>query len=162
MEYPELAPGVDSETAGVVRGYCRWHIAPVVTETLVLPSSGSSSIILPTLKLRAVTALTIDGTALTSDELADLNWYQAGYIRTGRRIPCKGRAISVTITHGFEECPIEILAAVTRIDAGVPYAGLKSAATLSNSFSTAAGDTDDGFDPYVSRILGDYRVPIGS
>jgi hypothetical protein len=162
VDYPELAPGVDSETAGVIRGYCHWHIAPVVTETIVRPGSGGSTILLPTLKLRAVTALTIDGTALTADELLALDWYQDGYIK--HCTPRKGRAITITITHGYDTCPPDVLAAAKAVSAGAQFVGLKSGATLSNSFATW-GPTlgaDAGLDPYATSILDRYRTTIGS
>ena len=51
--------------ASRIRTECGWHIAPRVTETVILDSIGSASISLPTLHLVGVSAVRVwDGTQM--------------------------------------------------------------------------------------------------
>lgn len=98
--------GVDeaawSAACEAARAYCGWHIAPSVIETVTLDGPGSSVLMLPSLKVTEVTSITNDGVAV-----ADPEWSEAGMVRgcwTG-----KFRGVTVSMQHGYEECPGEIL-----------------------------------------------------
>ena len=52
-----------------VRGYCEWHIAPSVTETLTLDGPGGSVLHLPSAHVTAVASVTNDGAVI-----ADPQW----------------------------------------------------------------------------------------
>ena len=56
-----LGPLLDAASAAV-RRYCGWHIGPVAEETLVLDGPGGDLLVLPTLRLEAVTAFWTEGT----------------------------------------------------------------------------------------------------
>ena len=98
--------GVDeaawSAACGAVRAYCGWHIAPSVTEEVTLDGPGSGVLLLPSLKVTDVSAVTNDGTTVTDPE-----WSEAGMVRGSWS--CKFRGVTVTMTHGYEECPSEII-----------------------------------------------------
>ena len=108
-----LAPapvGVDQDAwdaaCSAVRAYCGWHVAPSVTETVILDGSGSSVQMLPSLHVTDLTSITNDGTLVTDPE-----WSEAGMVRgcwTGRF-----RGVTVQMTHGYDECPAEILGVLT-------------------------------------------------
>ena len=51
MTWPALYEGVDPAAQAAVRAYCGWHIAPSLSETLVLDGTGARAFILPTLHL---------------------------------------------------------------------------------------------------------------
>lgn len=163
MDYPELVasvPGVPGDDlkvlTGVVRDYCRWHIAPVVAETITLDGTGSSTVLLPTLRLLAVTAVTLDGEAL---DLADVRVSaEKGAIRLGRRVCDRYGELQVTFTHGHQDCPDSLRAVLKSMHATGQFAGLTSAATLSNSFSRLV-NAETGWDPYAESILANYRRP---
>jgi hypothetical protein len=108
VDVPLAAPpeGVDavawSAACEAARAYCGWHIAPSVTETVTVDGPGGSILMLPTLHLTDVASITNDGTAVTDPE-----WSEAGMVRGSWS--CRFRGVEVTMTHGYDSCPPEIL-----------------------------------------------------
>lgn len=96
----------ESSTAAaesLVRRYCGWHIAPVIDEVIVPRPAEAGVLYLPTMRLLEVLAVTVDGVALSEDEIGGLWWDEPGTIeRPGYRWPSRPRAVSVTIRHGFD------------------------------------------------------------
>ena len=87
-----LAAGV-----GAVRAYCGWRIAPTGQETVtVYPCD--SAVLLPTLKLVSLDAVTRDG------EPVDLTGVDARENGVVYGLPM-ARPLVVTFTHGYEEWP---------------------------------------------------------
>lgn len=80
------ADAVDVASA-VVRAYCGWHIAPVLTTDVVCDGPGSTTLILPTLRLQSINSCTVsgppdDGIAPTVVDLAtEVEWSEAGVVR---------------------------------------------------------------------------------
>lgn len=98
---------IDSATAAV-RRYCGWHITPTRTETLTLLGDGSSTLMLPSLCVSDVAAVTYDGTVLAPEDYA---WTPYGVITLARSVflaqpfwtvPLH---VAVTLTHGFTAAP---------------------------------------------------------
>lgn len=121
-------PAADDETArlltaalGAARRYCGWHVTPVLTDPAVkLDGPGSPLLVLPTLRLSALTSVTENGFAL---DLSALTWSTRGLVRkkSGARWSDKFGAIEVGITHGFEAAPdwqAAVLSMVDRISTG--------------------------------------------
>lgn len=101
---PEGVEGGAWDAACVtVRQYCGWHIAPAVTETITLDGPGGTLLRLPSLRVTAVIEVTNQGSAVS-----DPQWSQHGMIRG--RWTDRFRGITVTMTHGYDECPADILA----------------------------------------------------
>jgi hypothetical protein len=102
--------GVDADAweaaCGAVRAYCGWHVAPSVTETVTVDGPGGNVLFLPTLHLTGITSLTNDGTTVTDPE-----WSEAGMVRGSWT--SKFRGVVAEITHGYEECPAEIIGVLT-------------------------------------------------
>lgn len=92
--------------AGQVRRICGWHIAPVVSETLVLDHDGSSVLYLPSLKIESVEKVE-DLTGTTPRELSGWRWSGVGLIEGA--FPRGYRSVAVTLTHGYAECPADLL-----------------------------------------------------
>ena len=90
-----------------VRNFCRWHIAPSFTETVTMDGPGAPILFLRTRHLTAVESVTEDGAAVAADHYM---WNRAGMVR--RTYGCwsgKFASIQVTITHGLDTCPPEVL-----------------------------------------------------
>lgn len=86
-----------------IRNYCGWHIAPVVTQDLVLNGSGSQSIFVPSLKIVRVISCVADGHSLDPESL---EWAEEGFLRRSCGTwPDKLRSVRLTIEHGFEDAP---------------------------------------------------------
>lgn len=96
-----------AQAQGAIRRYCGWHVAPSIPETLTLDGSGSRSLWLPSMYVTAVASITDCGTTV---DAADYDWSANGYVR--RRCGCwspRPRQIVVTLTHGYEDIPPELI-----------------------------------------------------
>ena len=111
MEYPGIVSPQDLEDAqagnldffasqatAAVRAFCGWHVAPVITEDLVVDTPDSDVLLLPTMRLVNVVSASVDGV----DVLADLEWSEAGMVRNCRGWRRRFRGLSITIEHGFD------------------------------------------------------------
>ena len=160
----DIPAGYDPEAVeasmAAVRAFCGWHIAPVISEDLILDSHGGYLLMLPTLKLVSVDAFTINGEAVL-----DAEWSQAGIIKNAT--PSLGwwehsfRSVAISITHGYETCPAEIRSVVL----GVARSGLTSSRVVSQttgpfSVTYAQGASAPfGIGLYETAILSRYRLP---
>lgn len=131
-----------AETA--VRAYCGWHVAPVITEDIVIDGSGSHHVLIPSLKVVDITAAKNGGTEL--DPL-DLEWSEAGMVRVPGRWTARLRGVRMTVTHGFAEVPdvAEIVRAIAARASSAP-AGItrEQAGQVSLSFSSTAPGVSGG------------------
>lgn len=83
--------------AAAIRAYCGWHVAPVITETIIRDGNGRSTLVLPSRKIVNVLSVKIDGTDVTSS----VRWSEAGMLE-GVCFPHRFRAVEVTLEHGFK------------------------------------------------------------
>ena len=123
---------------GVVRGWCRWHVAPVRTETIVADGSGGRTLTLPSQRLSDVTEIRVDGGADPSVE-----WWSNGTLRRAAGFDDRPRLVEVDATHGFDfdDAP-EVLMAV---------------ASIANRITGATGA--EGVDPGVEeKAIGSFRI----
>lgn len=119
--YPDLvgfADGIDSAddlaaAGAAVRAECGWHIAPRVTETVTLDGDGGNLLVLPSLHVVTVTAVTdADDVALDDWSLSSLGLLE----RTGCRLWPKGYgSVKVTLTHGLTKAPPDLVAVVVEL-----------------------------------------------
>ncbi len=100
-----------------IRGSCDWHIAPVITETVVMSGSGHRVLNLPSLRVVSVVEV-----RELEDDVALTDWRLVG----GGRLVYGGRAshrftggwprgdynIAVTLTHGYEAIPEDLKGAI--------------------------------------------------
>ena len=157
-----LAPapaGVDpsawAAACGAVRGYCGWHIAPSVSETVTVDGPGGSLLLLPTLHLTDLTDVTNDGTAVTDPE-----WSEAGMVRGSWT--SKFRGVKATLTHGYETCPAEVLAVVTDMAKSAVLMGAANVQAGPYSMSPlphAAQAGAVGMSDLQRAVLDRYKLP---
>jgi len=90
-----------------VRDFAGWHIAPVLTQTLTLNGSGERSLLLPTLRVKAIAAASNAGVEL--DPTA-LEWSEDGRIRLpdGQRWTDRLRGVRITLEHGIDDASLVI------------------------------------------------------
>lgn len=86
----------------MVRDYCGWHVAPVVTQTLVLDGSGARSLFVPSLKVLNITDCKVRGVEL---DVSTLEWSGDGFLRRDCGWPARLRSVELTLEHGFESAP---------------------------------------------------------
>lgn len=104
-----------SGALAAARSYCGWHVIGERTVTLTLDGPGSPLLVLPTLRLTDISALTEDGQ--TIDPLT-LEWSQLGLVYKAARARWtrRYRGITATITHGFADAPDFNNAIVSLVD----------------------------------------------
>jgi hypothetical protein len=97
---PRVQPLLDGATTAI-RRYCRWHVAPVVDETIVMDYDGSATIILPTLRLISVAGLKING-----EELFDFEVSHNGEILLARPYLPRLSGVEISLRHGFDSAAV--------------------------------------------------------
>ena len=149
---PDLFDGVDPGVQALIRAYCGWHVAPVITETVTVDGPGKDVLCLPTLHLLDLVDVLNDTTPVQPE------WSQAGF---ARRVCWTGklRGITATLTHGYDDCPLEVVAAGRRLTQTASMATGSSIRVGAVSISGGQVDSSSGIDPYCSAILDRYRLP---
>lgn len=163
---PLIGPptGVDPSkwlaACAAIRSYCRWHIAPSVSEVLTLDGSGRPVQFLPTLRLTELSLITNDGVTITNPE-----WSRAGMVRGPRCWSSKWRAVVASITHGYDECPAEIVPILTDMAQAISAGGGTS--VQAGPFSVRGGQNDAqtqagivGLSDEQKRVLAPYRLEL--
>lgn len=168
MGVPDLFPGVDLAAQAMIRSYCGWHIAPVVTETIRVDGSGTSVQMLPTLRLASLTSISNDGVEIPSPE-----WSESGMVRLpggwrfGANYECHAarwsrhlRGVEATIVHGFDECPAEVKAVASAFADTISALGpVESEAAGSLNYKLrSASDMRAMIDDVLFAILDRYRI----
>lgn len=150
---------------GAVRRFCGWHVAPAVTETLTLDGNGGTDILLPSLRVVELAAVTNDGVDVT----ANVDTSRAGILRltTGRWTNRLGR-VSVTLRHGYDldEVP-EVAAIIAGVAKRGPNSGRVDTSEAVNG-SSRGGALDRGAPLSIpltlveQEALSTYRLEWGS
>ncbi len=146
----QAAAGVSA----AIRAWAGWHIAPVITQTLVLDGTGYRELLVPTLKVTALHSCTCDGTVLDTDSL---EWSRAGMLRHPSGCwPDRYGSVILTLEHGFPDAPDVEAEAMTLIQA---RAGNPLGYT-SRTLGPASWTMADGGDAsrVMTRRLSRYRV----
>ncbi len=142
----------------IVRGYCgSWGIAEQDYD-LTRDGKGRDLLMLPALKVTAVTSVVEAGTVLVED--VDFDWSESGVLeRIGGAWPSKRRSVRVQFTAGYNPVPRDVVAVVTGLTARVlaTPGGMTQQRIGSMSLAqtlTAGGGLDD----YEKAILDRYRI----
>lgn len=161
------APGVPTddqalrEASARIRGYCGWHIWPVITETIRVDSIGGRHLLLPTLRVVDVTSVMVDGAEV------EVEWSVSGslYALSGC-LPRRPRSVHVTYEHGFGA--VDDLASVARAwatGAKSPHGPVAAQASGPDSVSYASFGSQGirlaGLSPQDRATLDRYRLPKG-
>ena len=149
---------VDSAVSAV-RGEAGWHIAPAVIETLVVESVGGH-LFLPTLQLTAVTAVR-DVTNEDAVAVTVTGWrsqatarFRAGVLHLASRT--RGGVFEVDVTHGYTECPPELLPVLARRCDEAKASGAGQVRLGSLSIGTTTGTTVTAAD---AAVVGRFKIP---
>lgn len=160
---PGLEPELVLAAAAQVRGICGWHIAPSLTETVKLPWERRGRYVLPSLRVTAVTSVTVNGTAVAFD------WSPNGQLQIAPTFGSFGlpsangpglwtgglRGVAVTFTHGYAVCPDDVRQVVLSRAGRLGSERVRSEARTSGpySFNTTYFDVD------VATDLAPYCLP---
>ena len=136
-----------------------------------VPGRSGCKLLTPNVKLIALSAASLDGTALTSDERADVTiWADEGILE--RAAGWSATQVSLTYTHGYASPPAAILDACTEYVLCVLRARASGVSRNTLSEATEAGTTRYSTPDWsagrptgwleVDRLLNslpDYRIP---
>lgn len=136
-----------------------------------VPGHCGRRLLVPNVKLIALTAASLDGTALTSDELAEVTvWSEEGILE--RTAGWSATQVSLTYTHGYASPPAAVLDACTEYVLCVLRARASGVSRNTLSEATEAGTTRYSTPDWsagrptgwleVDRLLNslpDYRTP---
>jgi hypothetical protein len=114
----ELTTTLLAAAVADVRAYCGWHVCPVRADhTIVLDGPGSQLLVLPTLRMTALTTVVEDGVEL---DVTTLAWSTRGLVRKKSGAQWSGEfgSIEVTFTHGYtpDEAADWTLAVLSAVD----------------------------------------------
>lgn len=158
-------PGLEARIEQVVaaaRGYCGWHVFPVLRSIVVLDGPGSSVLQLPSLRVTRLISVRERGEELDPDVL---DWSPRGMLAKARgRFTDRLGSVVVEFEHGHERCPdVEaVILSVLARGAQTPVPGRssytvgqrsESFASVRGSFGTVAPFADE------LAVLARHRLP---
>lgn len=139
---------VTQAAAESVRADCEWHIAPIVTETVKLRARGTL-LLLHSLRVLSIATIYDDQGVL----LSDYGWAPNGILERPSGFP---NLVTVTYTHGYESCPVELLPVIAERALAQASGRVRSESSGGRSVSLEGGD-----DTALVGVLSRYRVPGG-
>lgn len=92
-----------------IRTECGWHVAPVITEELVLDGRGGRDLLVPSKRVREVISAKSDGLDVT-DQVRFSR--RAGVLTLASGWSCEVGSIELTIRHGYETDEVADVAAL--------------------------------------------------
>lgn len=163
---PRLQGLIDGATAAV-RRYCGWHIAPEYTETVTLDGPGGALLNLPTLHVTALGPVVELGTPLVPYDYntgtGSYEWSKLGSVLRHGWWTKRYRAVTVTMTHGFDSAPdvAQIIMQVVAAAVSSPMGATREqAGQVSVSWATTAPGVAGGLS-LLERdlaVLDSYRL----
>lgn len=104
---PRLQAACEAASAAV-RRYCRWHVAPLIEDTILIDGNGGKVLQVPSMRVVDVLSVKIEGVEVPSSHYA---WSEAGLIELHGKLgqwkhfPRRYRSVEVTLQHGFDVAP---------------------------------------------------------
>ena len=92
-----------------IRTECGWHVAPIITEEIVLDGTGGRNLLVPSLRIRQVVSAKSDGNDVT-DQVKFSR--RAGVLALASGWSCEVGSIELTIEHGFAADEVPDVAAL--------------------------------------------------
>lgn len=137
-----------------IRAEARWHIAPVVTETVTVFSTGERELFIPSKRIVSVTLARSGVTVLTFTEIAPGVLWRPTCWPIGR--------IEVDLTHGYDSLPKDLLPVIASRARNAanprdPSVASRTVGQVAESYRDAGGASTATVDPVVAR----YAVPAG-
>lgn len=146
---------VDSAVAEL-RREAGWHIAPGITETVVVDGSHTTVLLLPTLRLTAVTEVR-DVSSDTPEALEQWRSIRRGALYRRCGWPCGLEVVEVDMTHGFAETPADLLPVIAekaRLGVSDERVSSETAGGESISYRTNGGLSDGS-----EKTFSFYKLP---
>ncbi|MDI3330134.1 MAG: hypothetical protein QJR09_05275 [Micrococcus sp.] len=148
--------------SAAVRRYCRWHVAPVLEETLTEDGPGGTVLHLPTGRLLSLVEVTDGGRPV---ELSTLDVSRAGMIERGAGWSARFGGVTARVRHGWDlaavpdvsQIVLQVVANALSSPMGVTR---EQAGSISVSWAMTAPNTSGGLS-LLERdlaVLNEYRI----
>lgn len=152
--HPFLQRELEAATQDI-KDFCRWHIAPVEQVTYKRRGRHAEQVWLPAMRIGAITAVTLDGTACDAAQVEAVEFDEdTGWTNLS------GRAVEVEFTAGFDAVPANIETITLELAAAALGTSLgytrEQAGAVSVSFGRAGGGIDA--DSATGRRLIAYQI----
>lgn len=165
LNNPGERPDPELAASAAIRAYCGWHIAPVLSETLVLDAHGWASLWLPTQKIVKLTRVVSDGVDVTGR----VEVSEAGMLRLAGGFSSKLGGVRVELDHGFDLAEVPEVASLVadvaaRAVALSPAVKSKTTGPYSLTIGSRAGGGSAGGVPlfiHEKALLDKYRIHQG-
>lgn len=149
--------------SSMIRAYCGWHIAPSITETLILDGPGGRVLGLPSRHVTGIATISQQSSIIAS---TGYKWSALGEVqrKDWSFWSTDYRDIEVTLTHGYTACPPDlrqaILGIVTRALSSPTGATREQTLTTSITWATTAPGVSGGLAVLggETSILDAYRI----
>lgn len=126
------------------RTYCGWHVTPVLAnQSVTVDGPGGTLLMLPTLALTSLIAVTEDSVVL---DMTGLEWSTRGIVRKldGRLWTGRLRGITATISHGIASAPDFEAVVLAAIDRGALASGSDTLARVIGPFQYDSTASEPG------------------
>lgn len=148
-----------------VRRECGWHVAPVITETLILDGRGGPTLLLPSQRVTAVLSVKNDGEDVTGQVRFSR---RAGVLTLASGWSTEVGSIEIELTHGhpIEDVP-EIAALIVTLTKRAAVGGTVVSQSV-GPFAQRVGTTRDGTPAALPlldlerELLAPYRITWGA
>lgn len=164
INLPQLPASNSPEAAATqaIRDYCGWHIAPCISEDLVLDGPGQPKLFLPTKRLEEVLYLEVDGQMVDNFRFSQEGWVTLEH----GAFPRKERAVKIGIRHGYHSAaPASVIVGNIVSRARMSPTGnvvQQRAGTQSVTFATSGGQVMGfGLMQAEKELLQPYKLEWG-
>jgi len=154
---PGLSSSYDTKSAvleavsAAVRNYCGWHVSPSLECTFTGSGEGDL-LMLPSMRVTAITSLTVGGVAVT-----DYQWTGAGMVRLNSGLfPDAWRSVVCVYTAGTEDAAV--MQIVAQIAANHLAAAPGVASERAGDVSITYNSTGSGITGGISLLPRDYAL----
>lgn len=139
-----------------IRSYCEWHVAPKITETILVDGRGSPSLQLPSLHVVDVTSITNEGELVDPD---DYDWSADGYVvlNNGGWWSRRPRQVEVVFQHGYEDVPADLVGVAVALASRLATSPSGVKREAAGAVSLEYGSSD--FFADEREILDRYKLP---
>ena len=164
-------PNFDAAAWGTIKAYCGWHVAPSLSETLVVSVRHTShDLYLPSRHVTDIQLVEVKGWDGSWHELpeARYDWDDLGLLRLrGGCWPRRLRSVRVTLTHGYDYDEVPHIVALADTIGRRARQNLGGVASQSVNGSSVSYQTAGGAPLSVpllnieKEMLDTYRVGVG-
>lgn len=107
-----------SAALGAARRYCGWHVTPPRTEEIItLDGTGTQLLAAPTLKISTITDITENGIDVDPDDVVESAKAPGHLYKKSGACWARGfSAITLKITHGYDDAPAWQAAVLSLVD----------------------------------------------